>query len=94
MARAQLEGQRDLLDSLAAELWALHTESRLRPCNRLQEETVPNQGREASPSPHRAGIVPYGGVPFDLLILRQPCCVVQAGLELLVLLSWLPAYEN
>lgn len=56
-------------------------------------EPLPNQGPEASPSPHRAGIVPYGGVPFALL-LRQPCYVVQAGLELLVLLFWLPDYQD
>lgn len=100
MARAQLEGQRDLLDSLAScrmmgfECPAPHTVTRLRHCNSLLEEPLPNQGQEASPSPQRAGIMPYGGVPFDLLILRQPCCVVQAGLELLVLPSWLPEYQD
>lgn len=73
---------------------APHTVTRLRHCNSLLEEPLPNQGQEASPSPQRAGIMPYGGVPFDLLILRQPCCVVQAGLELLVLPSWLPEYQD
>lgn len=54
----------------------------------------PIKGRKPALPHTRAGKVPHGGVPFYLLILRQPCCVVQAGLELSVLLFCLPGYQN
>lgn len=58
---------------------------------KITKTLSPIKGRKPALPHTRAGEVPHGGVPFYLLILRQPCYVVQAGLELSVLLFVFPS---